>query len=232
MGLFKRFFGKEFKYEIQNMKEEEAYNWADPLTTGWEYTCNLFLTTPKICLINDGSISQGIKKPELYGEPNKFGADGEPSGKYGSWTRRMGYEEAFDQFENISEDIIYSRPSDIGKIPRKSKLEKDLKNFLIEFRSIVESYIEIEEKILRIKNELANKSQAFSYIYKKLIKEKEFPDSFFQKELSMMNGVNDEISKILWEAGYLSPKQVLKATEKELLEFSDLNINQIRKIIL
>ena len=45
--------------------------------------------------------------------------------------------------------MIYARSSEIGKIPRKSKLEKDFKNFLIDFRSIAESYIDIDEKLFK-----------------------------------------------------------------------------------
>ena len=32
--------------------------WADSVTTGWEYTCNLSLTTPRICIENDGFITK------------------------------------------------------------------------------------------------------------------------------------------------------------------------------
>ena len=78
MSLFKNLFGSQFKEGNSNFDEEANDNWADSITTGWEYTCNLFLITPKICLENDGLISEGISKPELFGEPNKFSKDGEP----------------------------------------------------------------------------------------------------------------------------------------------------------
>ena len=232
MEFFKRLFGRKFKNENFNTNEDQYYNWADSITTGWEYTCNLFLTTPKICLENDGLISEGLKKPELFGEPNQFGADGEPSGIYGSWTRRMGYEEDFDKFQNISENMSYARSSDIGKIPYKSQLEKDFKSFLIEFRTIVESYLNIEEKILKINNELSIKSKSYSDIYIKLLIEKQFPDNFFRKELLILNGVNDKISSILWEAGYLTPQYVLNAPDEELLKLKGLDITLIKKIKL
>ena len=232
MEFFKRLFGRKFKNENFNTNEDQYYNWADSITTGWEYTCNLFLTTPKICLENDGLISEGLKKPELFGEPNQFGTDGEPSGIYGSWTRRMGYEEDFDKFQNISENMSYARSSDIGKIPYKSQLEKDFKSFLIEFRTIVESYLNIEEKILKINNELSIKSKSYSDIYIKLLIEKQFPDNFFKKELLILNGVNDKISSILWEAGYLTPQYVLNAPDEELLKIQGLDITLIKKIKL
>ena len=232
MGLFKNLFGEQFKKENYNLEDDNSYNWADSITTGWEYTCNLFLITPKICLENDGLISEGVNKPELFGEPNKFSKDGEPSGKHGSWTRRMGYEEEFDQFENISENNIYARSSDIGKIPCKSKLEKDFKRFLIDFRSIVESYQDIEEKISKIHNELSIKSKSTLEIYNKLVLEKNFPDSFFKNELTILNGVDSKLASILWESGYLTPQYVLNAPDDELLLIKGINEEFIRNLRL
>tara|TARA_Y100001978_G_scaffold34767_1_gene30628 strand:- start:38 stop:748 length:711 start_codon:yes stop_codon:yes gene_type:complete len=230
MGFFERFFRAKSEREENYSNEEENDNWADPITTGWEYTCNLFLKTPKICLENDGLISEGLKKPELFGEPNQIGPDGEPSGNHGFWTRRMGHEEEFDRFENISEDIIYSRESDIGKIPHKSDLERDYKSFLIDFRKIVESYLDIEEKLFKINSELSIKSKSYSRIYFKLVENRQFPDSFFQKELCVLNGVTEQISLKLWNAGYLTPQYVLNAPDEELLYIEGMNLDLIRKI--
>ena len=232
MGLFKNLFGEEFKKENYNLKDDNNYNWADSITTGWEYTCNLFLITPKICLENDGLISEGIIKPELFGEPNQFGKDGEPSGLYGSWTRRMGFEEEFDKVENISENINYARSSEIGKIPFKSKLENNFKSFLIDFRTIVESYFDIEEKLYKINNKLSIKSEIYSEFYKRLVIEKEFPDSFFKNELSFLNGVDKEIASILWDAGYITPQYVLNAPDDELLSIKGINEDFIKKLRL
>ena len=232
MSLFKNLFGSQFKEENSNVNEDTNDNWADSITTGWEYTCNLFLITPKICLENDGLISEGVSKPELFGEPNKFSKDGEPTGIHGSWTRRMGYEEEFDQYENISENNIYARSSDIGKIPCKSKLEKDFKGFLIDFRSIVESYQDIEEKISKIHNELSIKSEIYLEIYKKLVIEKNFPDNFFKHELSLLNGVDSKKAALLWESGYLTPQYVLNAPDDELLLIKGINKKFIRELRL
>ena len=118
--------------------------WADSVTTGWEYTCNLSLTTPRICIENDGFITNDTSaKPKLIGEPNNLGKDGDPSGNFGYWVRRPGHEEEFEELANISQNMIYARPSDIGRIPPKSKLENYFKSFLIDFRIIVESNISI-----------------------------------------------------------------------------------------
>ncbi|ABM71621.1 Hypothetical protein P9515_04121 [Prochlorococcus marinus str. MIT 9515] len=152
MKLFDFFF-KNLNKRAEIISEESLDNsndlWADSVTTGWEYTCNLSLTTPKICIVNDGFITNDTSvKPKLIGEPNNFGKDGDPSGDFGSWIRRHGHEEEFEELANISQDMIYARPTDIGRIPPKSKLEVDFKSFLIDFRSIVESNISVEKKII------------------------------------------------------------------------------------
>ena len=204
--------------------------WADSVTTGWEYTCNLSLTTPRICIENDGFITNDTSvKPKLIGEPNNLGKDGDPSGNFGYWVRRHGHEEEFEELANISQNMIYARPSDIGRIPPKSKLENDFKSFLIDFRRIVESNICIEEKLFMINDELSIKTEAYKDIYKKLVLEKRFPDSFFRNMLCELNGVSAKTSAILWESGYLTKEQVLNAPYSELIKIKGLGKSLISK---
>tara|TARA_Y100001968_G_C19261009_1_gene669256 strand:- start:51 stop:761 length:711 start_codon:yes stop_codon:yes gene_type:complete len=234
MNFFDLFFKKsqQEKELISNEQYEHSNDlWAESVTTGWEYTCNLSLTTPKICLENDGLVTNDTSvKPELFGETNKLGKDGDPCGVYGFWVRRHGHEEEFEELANISQNMIYARHSDIGRIPKKSKLEGDFKSFLIDFRTIVESYINLEEKLYKINNELSIKSEAYKKIYKKLVIEKKFPDSFFSKILCELNGVEEKTAALLWEAGYLTKDQVLNAPDDELLEIKGIRKNLILKI--
>ena len=82
------------------------------------------MTTPRICIEKDGFITKDTSvKPELIGEPNNLGKDGDPSGNFGYWIRRHGHEEEFEELANISRNMIYARPSDMGRIPPKSKLD-------------------------------------------------------------------------------------------------------------
>ena len=234
MKLFNLFF-KNWKKKADIISEDSIGNsndlWADSVTTGWEYTCNLSLKTPKICIENDGFITNDTSvKPKLIGEPNNLGKDGDPSGNFGYWLRRHGHEEEFEEMANISQNMIYARPSDIGRVPHKSKLEDDFKSFLIDFRSIVESKISIEEKLFMINNELSIKSEAYKDIYKKLVLEKRFPDSFFRNILCDLNGVSTKTASILWESGYLTKEQVLNAPYSELLEIKGLGKSLISKI--
>ena len=235
MGLFEFFFQNLHKKKViistESSSEYSNDLWADAVTTGWEYSCNLNLTTPKICIENDGLITNDTSvKPELFGETNKLGKDGDPSGLFGSWIRRHGHEEEFEELANISQNMIYARPSDIGRIPPKSKLEDDFKSFLIDFRTIVESNISIEKKLFMINDELSIKSEAYKDIYKKLVLEKRFPDSFFRNIFCELNGVTKNIASILWESGYLNKEQVLNAPYSELIEIKGLGKSLISKI--
>ena len=228
MGFLNNFFKKYFNIKDFSRSEENINDWADAITTGWEYTCNLFLTTPKICLENDGLVLNTLKKPELFGEPNQLGANGEPSGKYGSWVRRHGHEEEFEVLANISENMIYARQSEIGRIPHKSNLEKDFKKFLIEFRDIVESSSEIKIKLFRINNVLRFKSDFNDKTYQTLMINNNFPDDFFKQKLCSINGVDSKISDLLWSSGYLSPEEVLKAKDTELLKIKEIDLDLIK----
>jgi len=230
MGIFNNFFKKHFNIKDFSRSEEHINDWADAITTGWEYTCNLFLTTPKICLINDGLILDSLKKPELFGEPNQMGANGEPSGKYGCWIRRHGHEEEFEALANISENMIYARQSEIGRIPHKSLLESDFKKFLIEFREIVESSSETKVKLFKINNILRFRSDFNYKTYESLAINNNFPDEFFRQKLCSLNGVDSKISSLLWNAGYLCPEDVLNAKDSELLKIKEIDLNFIKQL--
>ena len=230
MGIFNNFFKKHFNIKDFSRSEQHINDWADAITTGWEYTCNLFLTTPKVCLENDGLILDTRKKPELFGEPNQLGANGEPSGRYGCWIRRHGHEEEFEELANISENMVYARPSEIGRIPHKSKLEGEFKRFLIDFRNIVESSSEIKVKLFKINNILRFKSEFNNKTYQSLMIKNNFPDNFFREKLCSLNGVDSKISCLLWSAGYLSKEDVLNAKDSELLKIKEIDLDLIKLI--
>ena len=228
MGLFNNFFLGKSKIDSFSANENDHDHWADSITTGWEYSCNLFLITPKICIENDGLIiHDNLKKPELFGEPNKYGEDGDPSGEHGRWIRRHGYEEQFEKLADISNNMLYARKSEIGRIPPKSNLESDFKKFLIDFRGIVEGPWNIEDKIQRVHEELFFNSSEHKSFFNKLVIEKNFPDDFFKNQLTTINGVNNNIAEILWNEGYLSPQQVLNAPDDELCQINGIKKNLI-----
>ena len=92
MNLFDLFF-RNWNEKEEIISENSNDLWADSVTTGWEYTCNLSLITPRICIENDGFITNDTSvKPKLIGEPKNLGKDGDPSGNFGYGGRRHGHE--------------------------------------------------------------------------------------------------------------------------------------------
>ena len=74
MNLFDLFF-RNWNEREEIISEESLENsndlWADSVTTGWEYTCNLLLTTPIICIENDSFITNDTSvKPKFICKPN------------------------------------------------------------------------------------------------------------------------------------------------------------------
>ena len=81
-----------------------------------------------------------------------------------------------------------------------------------------------------IDDKLSTKSEAYKDIYRKLVLEKRFPDSFFRNILCELNGVTKNTASILWESGYLTKEQVLNAPYSELIEIKGLGKSLISKI--
>ena len=233
MGLFDSIFGKktkieEKKYEDLDYSDQEAV--ADSVTIGWEYSCNFFLNTPKICLENYRKRTNTSEKPELIGETQQYGADGSPMGYHGWWSRITGIEEDFDKFADTSNNPLYAFPSDIGRINPNTQLEKDFLSYLIDFRTIVESEMTIEEKLYQINDVMSQSSKAYKDIYKKLVTQRQFPDSFFTNLLCELDGVGGKTAGLLWDAGYLTKEQVLNAPNEELLQIKGIGKKLVEKI--
>ena len=233
MGLFNSLFGKktneiEEKYEELDYSDQEAV--ADSVTIGWEYKADFKLKTPKICLENDGKRTDTLEKPQLFGEPQQYGADGSPMGRHGFWSRLTDIEDSVNEFVEISNNPLYAFPSDIGRINPNTQLEKDFLSYLIDFRTIVESDMTIEEKLYQINDVMSQSSKAYKDIYKKLVTERQFPDSFFTDLLCELNGVGYTTARLLWDAGYLSKEQVLNAPDEELLQIKGIGEKLVEKI--
>ena len=81
-----------------------------------------------------------------------------------------------------------------------------------------------------INDELSIKSEAYKDIYKKLVLEKKFPDSFFRNILCEIDGVSKNTASILWESGYLTKEQVLNAPYSELINIKGIEKSLISKI--
>ena len=58
-------------------------------------------------------------------------------------------------------DIIIGVPTEIGRLKQKSKALKDWINYLIDFRTIVESNLTIEEMLYQVNDVMSQSSKAY-----------------------------------------------------------------------
>ena len=83
----------------------------------------------------------------------------------------------------------------------------------------------IEEKLYQINDVMSQSSEAYKDIYKKLVIERQFPDSFFRNLLCELDGIGGKTAGLLWDAGYLTKEQVLNAPNEELIQIKSIGKN-------
>ena len=194
----------------------------------WQYAATLSINTPKYILEKHDVVVRSKSEPELLGKPNGY-FEGKPYNNLGIWceTTDFALEGGFD---SVPDSI--GVPTEIGRLKQKSKALKDWISYLIDFRTIVESDLSIEEKLYQINDVMSQSSEVYKNIYKKLVVEAKFPDNFFKNQLSSLNGVAGKTASILWDAGYLSPEAVKNAPEEELLKIKGIGKALVKKIKL
>ena len=194
----------------------------------WQYAATLSINTPKYILEKHDVVVRSKSEPELLGKPNGY-FEGKPYNNLGIWceTTDFALEGGFD---SVPDSI--GVPTEIGRLKQKSKALKDWISYLIDFRTIVESDLSIEEKLYQINDVMSQSSEVYKNIYKKLVVEVKFPDNFFKNQLSSLNGVASKTASILWDAGYLSPEAVKNAPEEELLKIKGIGKALVKKIKL
>jgi len=192
----------------------------------WQYAATLSINTPKYILEKHDVVVRSKSEPELLGKPNGY-FEGKPYNNLGIWceTTDFALEGGFD---SVPDSI--GVPTEIGRLKQKSKALKDWISYLIDFRTIVESDLSIEEKLYQINDVMSQSSKVYKNIYKKLVVEVKFPDNFFKNQLSSLNGVTSKTASILWDAGYLSPEAVKNAPEEELLKIKGIGKALVKKI--
>ena len=205
MGLFDSLFGKE---------------------RVWQYAATLSINTPKYILEKHDDVIRSKSEPKLLGKPNGY-FEGKPYNNLGIWCEITDF--ALEGgFDSVPDSI--GVPTEIGRLKQKSKALKDWISYLIDFRTIVESNMTIEEKLYQINDVMSQSSKAYKDIYKKLVTEKQFPDRFFTDLLCELNGVGYTTARLLWDAGYLSKEQVLNAPDEELLQIKGIGKKLVEKI--
>ena len=194
----------------------------------WQYSATLSINTPKYILEKHDEVVRSKSEPKLLGKPNGY-FEGKPYNHLGIWceTTDFALEGGFD---SVPDSI--GVPTEIGRLKQKSKALKDWISYLIDFRTIVESDMPIEEKLYQINDVISQSSEDYKNIYKKLVVEAKFPDDFFKNQLTSLNGVAGKTASIFWDAGYLSPEAVKNAPEEELLKIKGIGKTLVKKIKL
>lgn len=246
MGLFD--FLKDWKPKIKpewkkkgwvDEKEFREYNFSPNMVkileesdeekrTGlltWEYNATLSLITPKIYLEKHGEVLKSTTEPELFGEPTSYTSDGEPISRHGIWIQTSEFALVDGWGESIG-----GVPSVIGALKPESQMYKDWVNYLIDFRTIVESDLNIEEKLYQVNDVMSQSSTGYKKIYKILVTEHGFPDSFFTNLLCELDGVGGKTAEQLWDAGYLSIEAVKNAPVEELFKIKGIGKSLVNKI--
>ena len=108
----------------------------------WEYNATLQLTTPKIYLEKQGEVTKSGTEPKLFGEPTSYTPDGEPISRYGIWIQTSEF-----VLDGGWGESAVGVPKVVGNLKIESQMYEDWINFLIDFRTIVESDLTIEEKL-------------------------------------------------------------------------------------
>ena len=220
------FLEENFSPNIRNLIKVTDEEDRTGLLT-WIYNATLQLTTPLIHLEKHGYVLKSGTEPELFGEPTSYLPDGKPISKYGLWIQTS----VFDLDGGWGESAV-EVPTIVGNLKIESQLYKDWINYLIDFRTIVESDLTIEEKLHRINDVMSQSSTSYKKIYKILVTEHRFPDSFFTGLLCELDGVGGKTAELLWDTGYLSPEAVKNAPEEELLKIKGIGKALVKKIKL
>ena len=208
MGLFGKIFGTE---------------------KVWQYSATLSINTPKFILERHDDVVRSTFEPKLLGEPTGYNKSegNKPYNNLGIWCETTDYA-LKGGFDSVP-DLI-GVPTEIGRLKQKSKALKDWINYLVDFRTIVESDLTIEEKLYQVNDVMSQSSKAYKDIYKKLVVEVKFPDEFFKKQLCSLNGVSSKTAGLLWDAGYLSPEAVKNAPDEELVKIKGIGKKLVEKI--
>ena len=220
----KEFREHNFSPNMVKMLEEADEEERTGLLT-WEYFATLQLTTPKIHLEKHEEVLKSTTEPELFGEPTGYSDDGTPFSRYGYWIQTSEF--ALDGGWGESAVGV---PTIVGNLKTESQMYKDCINYLIDFRTIVESDLTIEEKLYQINDVMSQSSTGYKKIYKILVTEHGFPDSFFTDLLCELDGVGGKTAGLLWDAGYLSIEAVKNAPQEELLNIKGIGKKLVEKL--
>ena len=198
--------------ETWRLDDDKIYFLNKDMLEGLEFNATLRLATPLSVLKHHGEIFRGPpSEAPVYGTP----ADGIWIYKTKSWGR-------------LGTDLPDHETAHATDI--EAQYPHEYLPFLVKFREAVESHeadIVKAQLFLRLKH-TSDKSQD---IWNKLeLNYRDFPRCFLFSKLTVLNGVTRTIASKLYDAGFISPEQVLLATESELAEIPGIGKATVKKI--
>ncbi|WP_151951435.1 helix-hairpin-helix domain-containing protein [Aliarcobacter butzleri] len=200
---------------IGEMQNKSLEDWGDEdIIDGFEFVATLQLRTPLEILRHHG---------EIFKEKNQTPPNYAKEQWQGIWIpKTKSYKDLGFDIEEIEND---NSSSDIGYV-KSSEYVK----FLIDFRKIVESDNSNDEMQKELFS-LAEKNQKYKSFWAKHKKtDKDFPHSFFYKQLTKIDGIGIKTAKLLYENGIKTINDLKNAHDDELLKIKGIGNIQLKKI--
>lgn len=219
LSFFKNIFLKNTQQKVSSsktigeMQNQPLSEWGafgdNDIMEGLEFYATLQLRTPLEILKHHGEVFSGRGVPPKYIKEDWQGI----------WLAKTKIEYKLKK-ESLS-------ASDIGSVNDTLYIK-----YLIPFREIVESNENIDTKIRLLENKAKENDTFKSFWEKHKQMDRDFPHSFFYKQLTAIEGIGNKTAKILYESGFKSIDVIKNATDEELLNVKGVGKNLVEKIRL
>lgn len=201
MGWLTNIFKNEDKVSKSSSIQEIQYQHNRDIVDGVKFIATLkVLTSLNILIHHDERFAGSPDQAPVYGTP----ADG-------LWVVNV-------KSEFVIPGIRTQHQSDIGLVdPQKYH------RFLIDFRTIIESSLEHDKKILHLMNLPKKNSDYKSYWEKLCQKYDNFPLCVFYLPFTNLPGIGSELAKRLYENNFYSLEQIFSSDTQELMQVRGLS---------
>lgn len=215
--FFKNIFSKENSRQkspaqtISEMQNIPLSEWGDlgnsEVIEGLQFSATLQMRTPLKVLIRHGEIYTENGTPPSYIE----------EGWEGIWLPKLRSEYEIRQEKLCS--------SDLGVVDEKVYIK-----YLMLFREIIESNESVDTKI-RLLQKTAKENDIFKSFWEKHKQlDQDFPNSFFYRQLTVIEGIGQKTAKILYEHGFKDIRDLCNASDQSLLALQGIGKSLLAKI--